>query len=427
MKSTVHLFLITESFPFGRGEKTFIMPELEQLKKEFHVTIISSASKEEANNMIYFTPCGTDVDIIHYDKGNIRGMEVVKYAFTMMLSKYGRKELWDILVLKDKIFSRIKKALFFWGESERFRRWLNRKKIINQNERVLLYSYWYDYHVLGMLINREKKWSQNVKILTRTHGCDLYDERIEKAYRQSFKKIMDEKIDRVIFASEYGYQYYLKKLQRAPNLKYHVSKIGAPAAESYIDCPKRKTDRMCIVSCSNVIPLKRLELIIEGLSLIDDILIKWIHFGTGKELEKIEEYAKLKLSKNITFNFVGHVSRENLYKYYSENYIDCFITVSESEGGCPVSIQEAMAFGIPIIGTSVGGISEMILGNGILLPQNPVPEQVSEAIRNIWNLDVSLTNQMRENSCNIWKRGYVDQDNAKRFAEYLIQWMENEE
>lgn len=427
MKSIIHLFLITESFPFGRGEKTFIMPELEQLKKEFHVTIISSASKEEANSLIYFTPCGTDVDVIHYDKENIRGMKVVKYAFSMMFSKYGRKELWDIFVLKDKIFSRIKKALFFWGESERFRKWLNRNKIINQNERVLMYSYWYDYHVLGMLVNREKKRNKSVKILTRAHGCDLYDERVEKAYRQPFKKIMDEKIDRVIFASEYGYRYYIKRLQKIPSLKYHVSKIGAPAAESYIDCSKRKTDRMCIVSCSNVIPLKRINLLIKGFSLIDDILIDWIHFGTGKELEKIEEYAKLKLGKNITCNFAGYVSRKSLYKYYSENYVHCFITVSESEGGCPVSIQEAMAFGIPIIGTAVGGISEMIQGNGILLSQNPTPEQVSEAIRDIWNLDDTLTNQMREKSCSIWNREYVDQDNAKRFAEYLTQWMENEE
>ena len=62
---------------------------------------------------------------------------------------------------------------------------------------------------------------------------------------------------------------------------------------------------------------------------------------------------------------------------------DSFITTSSTEG-LPVSIQEAMAAGIPIIGTNVGGIPEMIDGNGVLLSANPSNKEVAEAILRIY-------------------------------------------
>ena len=39
--------------------------------------------------------------------------------------------------------------------------------------------------------------------------------------------------------------------------------------------------------------------------------------------------------------------------------VDLFLTVSANEG-IPVSIMEAQSFGIPVIATDVGGISEIV-------------------------------------------------------------------
>jgi glycosyltransferase involved in cell wall biosynthesis len=46
-------------------------------------------------------------------------------------------------------------------------------------------------------------------------------------------------------------------------------------------------------------------------------------------------------------------------RYYSINTVDLFINVSSSEG-VPVSIMEAMSFGIPVIATAVGGTPEIV-------------------------------------------------------------------
>jgi len=44
----------------------------------------------------------------------------------------------------------------------------------------------------------------------------------------------------------------------------------------------------------------------------------------------------------------------DVLNYYASNPVDVFINTSSSEG-LPVSIMEAMSFGIPVIATNVGG------------------------------------------------------------------------
>ena len=39
------LYLITDNFPFGKGEKSFIVPELNYLIQKFEVTIISTSTE----------------------------------------------------------------------------------------------------------------------------------------------------------------------------------------------------------------------------------------------------------------------------------------------------------------------------------------------------------------------------------------------
>jgi glycosyltransferase involved in cell wall biosynthesis len=68
-------------------------------------------------------------------------------------------------------------------------------------------------------------------------------------------------------------------------------------------------------------------------------------------------------------------------KFYGENPVDLFMQMSQSEGGSPVSIQEAISCGIPVIATGVGGIPEIVSDkNGLLLSENPSVQEIAEAI-----------------------------------------------
>lgn len=101
--------------------------------------------------------------------------------------------------------------------------------------------------------------------------------------------------------------------------------------------------------------------------------IRLIIVGDGKERGYLEqEAANLGVKKNI--EFVGKVVDV-------ENYLcnaDIFLLSSLYEG-VPLSILEAMAAGLPIVSTNVGGIKDIVTDNGVLVPPNDV-NKMKEAI-----------------------------------------------
>lgn len=87
--------------------------------------------------------------------------------------------------------------------------------------------------------------------------------------------------------------------------------------------------------------------------------------GDGQEMEILKEYCKQhQLDGNVVFT--GYQS--DISGYY--RVLDLLVLPSLSEG-LPNAVLEAMSFGIAVIGTSVGGVPEVIDGkNGILVPAN---------------------------------------------------------
>jgi glycosyltransferase involved in cell wall biosynthesis len=87
--------------------------------------------------------------------------------------------------------------------------------------------------------------------------------------------------------------------------------------------------------------------------------------GDGPEREKVNKYVK-KLSDD-RIKLLGYVKGDTKIKLLQDSHILCLPT-SYGEG-LPVSILEAMAFGIPIITSPVGGISDIFTDgvNGLYL------------------------------------------------------------
>ena len=89
------------------------------------------------------------------------------------------------------------------------------------------------------------------------------------------------------------------------------------------------------------------------------------------------------------------MKNSDVIELYRKEYFDCFINVSTTEG-VPVSVMEAMSFGIPILATDVGGTSEIVKdgSNGILLKPDCSPKQISEKIESL--IDLSKDNEIRK-------------------------------
>jgi glycosyltransferase involved in cell wall biosynthesis len=99
--------------------------------------------------------------------------------------------------------------------------------------------------------------------------------------------------------------------------------------------------------------------------------------GKGPDFEEVKEkIAQLGMQRN--FRLTGFVSDEELPLYY--NAADLFALPSKSGEGLPLVALEAMACGLPVIATNVGGTSEVMSDDyGKLVPPNS-PGALAEAI-----------------------------------------------
>ena len=99
-----------------------------------------------------------------------------------------------------------------------------------------------------------------------------------------------------------------------------------------------------------------------------------------------------------------------------------FITTSSTEGGAPVSIQEAFSMGIPAIGTNVGGIPDLISHErtGYLLSNSPTADDICSSIERFIKLTDAEKDHMSNNAYDLWKEKFDAHNNADRFSEMLL-------
>lgn len=416
------LYLLTTEFPYGKGEKPFIIPELEYLKKEFEITIISSASSSSRFYTSTVTALDDDIRVIWYECNKMSSLEKIRYSMQAFFSPAFIFDMWNVIKSRKCIVQRIAYSLQFYSYSLRMYKWLKTNITEEMIEDSVVYSFW--YYVPAMAAAMLKGKYGNFKLVSRAHGFDLYNERVLGG-RQPFRNYIDTHLERVFFIAEIGYDYYLNNIckkdkeEKTENFdKYRICRMGVKSAKLSM---KSSDGIIRIVSCSSVIPLKRINLIIEALSKISDIKIYWTHFGDGTQFEEMKKFAFQKIGgmDNIRYEFAGNTSNKAIRDYYGDNPTDLFITTSETEG-CPVSIQEAMAAGIPIIGTAVGEIPLMIQENGYILPANPKSEEIVDKIRQYSNQNLEEIQKMRNASFDLWDEKYNSDKNYPQLLKELM-------
>lgn len=241
-----------------------------------------------------------------------------------------------------------------------------------------IYSYWLQITAYAAIrLNRLEK--KNYYTISRAHRFDLYSEISNTGYLPFHKQLYDE-LDEVASISEDGKCYLESKY--GANTVVSIHHLGA--VDKGIHNPRKERIPFCVVSCSRVIPVKRVHKIVDALSQITDRSIYWTHIGGGDGLADLEAYAAANLPDNVTTKFYGTVLNTQVYEIYSKQPFHVFVNVSESEG-VPVSIMEAMSFDLPVIATAVGGSPELIQDgkSGYLLDKDFQLDELSELIRRL--------------------------------------------
>ena len=411
MQSPRTLILFTSAFPFGRGE-TYLESEFPYLSSSFERVFIVSNNL----NAIQTRSVPKHVKIIRYRYNTSFLWKLLSVLNIFFLLGEIRFIVKNSIRLNKPVLTTMFASFAKTLEVNYFLKRLTKKNKIDLKN-LTLYSYWMNDMASGIALFKHN--NPEVKAICRAHRWDIYFEIHQPPYLPLRNFILDN-LDGCFCISEDG-KKYISSLTSKPNNQIFLSQLGTFSNKKQLH--HNESNKFTIVSCSNLIKVKRVSLIILSLAKLSGIEIRWLHFGDGPLAKELKELAETKMGKNplVTFEFKGHFTNTELIDYYNTNSFDLFINVSESEG-LPVSIMEAMSFGIPVIATNVGGVSEIVEHekNGILLDKNCTPNEIAAAITTFLNLSVEERTKYSEYAYNTWYEKFNAEKNYKEFVESVL-------
>lgn len=280
---------------------------------------------------------------------------------------------------------------------------------------TLLYSFWNDYRAIACALLKKKH--PEYAAISRSHGGDVFFE-LHAGNYLPLKHFMLGQLNFLFTIADFSRDYLIKKLKDTSG-KIITKKLGVVNKYPFEKNPN--IGILKVVSCSQIDHNKRLNLIIGGIKRLGGIQVEWYHIGEDELDGQLMNLAAQELGPaGIHYEFLGMMPNEKVFEFYHQSKPDLFINASKSEG-LPVSVMEAMSFGIPVIATEVGGTPEIVKDgyNGFLLYQDPTAEEIAEAIKKYYFLSREEKLKMRENAYKTWDGDYNAEKNSIGFIGFI--------
>ncbi|WP_103064165.1 glycosyltransferase [Actinomyces qiguomingii] len=390
------LVILANAFPYGNWEP-FLSTELEYLRGFDRVDIMSLSVREEHRGNVRELPDGVRAHPIPFRSR----LFYLLGSFRVLGDPNLYRELRDLARRRRLAPGQVVTLFIFLSrahhEAAQIRRLLN-KAGAEPDDEVVFYSYRFAYQ--PYMAARLRRRFRRTASVARAHRADLYEEYSPRGYLPLRTQTVAD-LDRIYLVADHGLRYLLDRHPEAVG-KAVVSRLGTTDHGVPAAVPPRR-EALRIVSCSTIVPVKRLDLLVDALAGTS-LPIQWDHFGEGELHEQIDARAAQKLGENVTLTWRGFVRNTDLVEEYVLSPRHLLVNVSASEG-VPVSIMEALSAGIPVIATDVGGTGELVRTgvNGILLPADPTPEQVRGAIEKIAGLDEGAYAALRSGARRTWE------------------------
>lgn len=173
---------------------------------------------------------------------------------------------------------------------------------------------------------------------------------------------------------------------------------------------------IAVVSCSWMNNKKRVHLIPSILAALNTPF-HWYHFGSGpSEFETAVNEAIDAHGIREHCTLFGAKTNEEVQRFYAENHLDVFLSVSSTEG-VPVSFMEAISYGIPVIATNVGGNREIVNEvTGKLCDVDAAPNAVAELVESVVE---STDVQQRTSMIRYWEMHF----DSKSLSKEILNWV----
>lgn len=305
--------------------------------------------------------------------------------------------------------------------------------IARADQGYLFYFYWGDKSVLILPFLKSFMAAQGRRVplaVMRLHGSDAIE---EAKGILPFREQIYGAVDYAVPVSGM-IESYIKCRYAVQPRNICTFRLGSPEGGRTLSWERGPAGELHIVSCSNVVPLKRVEYIADAVALLAERLhneggigdvksLCWTHIGDGPQRVALEQHIKSRIAAagfpaNLCrVEFKGAMPHREVLEYYRKNHIDLFIHASRSEGG-PVVIMEAASFAIPVISTKVGAVDEMIPQEWII-PVEATPDILVDKVVEYLLLPDGKRLALKEQNRRVWEERWNAERNYAAFADFL--------
>lgn len=357
------LYLFSAVYPYNIYGDNFLEREMYYHFKEFEEVIIIPYRQETEKLKTLPRNCKVLPPILGEKKSFIFRSFFSFSGFRLLIPDF----------FKHKVFLNRRKFKV-WVKAYSFLNNLcNRKDIRDIGKNItsddVCYFYWGKW---GNLLS--VAWRGRSHFVSRFHGeWDLWEES-SGGYTPLREKVAAS-LDFAAFISKKGENYF--------NNRYSTKRtLFAPLGSEDIGISKKSSDGIIrVFTCSNVIPLKRVDLIFECINkFAEKHKVEWTHIGGGTDFEKLKDIVENNHIRQLKPLLLGMQDHSVVIDFYRTQPVDLFMNLSTIEG-VPVSIMEALSCNIPVVATNVGGVSEIVTEEtGVLVTSNPTVEEVVNAM-----------------------------------------------
>lgn len=399
------LVIVTDSFPYGPGEQ-FLELEMSYLVDHFREIVIVPMQREGKLRTI-----DSRIRIVHPQE--IKHFTLYS-VFNALISFTFWKEL-SKAMLNTGRGVRIRSDIYMYGYAINIYRAIIKANLAQAD--TIFYSYWLKSGSVALAMIKQN--NKSIPVIARGHRVDIYEEENKNDYLP-YRSLILHQLDHIFPIADHGKQYLIDRYGVSGN-NISVSKLGVKK-QGVMTQNSVEPDTLSILTCSFLVPVKRLGLLMQALiefgKTHSNYRINWCHIGNGPEEEKLKMMQQ-ELPDSIKMKFLGYMSHAEIESYYTNAVVDLLVNVSSSEG-IPVSMMEAQSFSVPVMGTDVGGVSEIINEeNGYLLSANPSVGEIVSRLDYIFNNKGELE-QKKAASRTMWKTTYNADINYGNFVKQII-------
>lgn len=292
---------------------------------------------------------------------------------------------------------------------------------IKKNDYDLIYVHYVSHSLLPLLFVQKYI---NKPLVVNAHGSDIFTVSKAGSLIQKLVTPIIKNASLVVVPSDYFKEVVQNKFTLSKN-KIFVSPSGGIDTNLFRPIDRKENDIFTIGFVSRIDNGKGWDILLDAVFLLQNknYNFKVLMLGGGSQedllLKKIDD-----LNLHNIVEYIGAKPHEELVSYFNKMDVFAFTTTRLAESLGLVGL-EAMACGVPVVGSDIGGLPSYISDgvNGKLFePGNS--KQLSEHIDFFMNIDSNQMNDYKEEALITAKKydaNIVKQELAKKIKEVIME------